>query len=73
LGRKSEGKRHSEDLDVGGRYKMDHREIEWECVKWIHLVQDSEHGNEPSGSINGGEFLEWFFKMGSAPWSELVS
>jgi hypothetical protein len=32
-----------------------------------------EHGNEPSGSINGGEFLEWFFKMGSAPWSELVS
>jgi hypothetical protein len=33
-----------------------------------------EEGNEPSGSINGGKFLDQFkeyqlFKMDSAPWS----
>jgi hypothetical protein len=35
-----------------------------------------EHGNEPSGSITGGEFLEevsdqQLLKNGSAPWSLL--
>jgi hypothetical protein len=41
------------------------REIRWEGVKWIHLAQDRdqwggcyEHGNEPSGCIKGGEFLD---------------
>jgi hypothetical protein len=36
-----------------------------ELVNWIHLAQDKdqwwaicEHGKEPSGSINGGEFLD---------------
>jgi hypothetical protein len=35
-------------------------------VDWIHLAQDRgpvagscEHGNEPSVSIKGGEFLDW--------------
>jgi hypothetical protein len=32
-----------------------------------------EHGNEPSGSIKGGEFLDqlneyWLLKKDSAPW-----
>jgi hypothetical protein len=35
-----------------------------EDVRWIHLAHDNqmahccEHGNEPSGSIKGGEFLD---------------
>jgi len=41
---------------------MDLREIGWEGVDWIHLGQDRdqwrEHGNKPSGSIKGGEFLD---------------
>jgi hypothetical protein len=36
-------------------------------MDWIHMAQDREepvvgsceHGNEPSGSIKGGEFLDW--------------
>jgi hypothetical protein len=37
-----------------------------------------EHSNEPSGSINGGEFLEWLsdcqlLKKDSAPWSFCVT
>jgi hypothetical protein len=37
-----------------------------------------EHGNEPSGSIKGGEFFDqldnsWIFKKDSAPWSLLVA
>jgi hypothetical protein len=36
-----------------------------------------EHGNEPSGIINGGEFLDWLsdyqlLEEDSAPWSWLV-
>jgi hypothetical protein len=29
-------------------------------VNWSHLAQDSpyEHGNEPSGSIKGGELFD---------------
>jgi hypothetical protein len=26
-------------------------------VNWIHLAGDYEHGNEISGSINGGELI----------------
>jgi hypothetical protein len=44
---------------------MDLREIGFGDVDWIHLAQDKvqvagscEHGNEPSGSIKCGEFLE---------------
>jgi hypothetical protein len=42
--------------------RMDLRETGWEDVDWIHLAQDRdqweacERGNEPSGSIKGGEF-----------------
>jgi len=45
--------------------RIDVREIGWECVDWIYLAQDKgpvagccEHGNEPSGSIKGREFLD---------------
>jgi hypothetical protein len=33
--------------------KMDLREIGWDSMDWIELVQDrySEHGDEPSGSL----------------------
>jgi hypothetical protein len=43
---------------------MDLREIGWEGVDWIHLAQDipvvgsCEDGDEPSGSIKGGKFLD---------------
>jgi hypothetical protein len=37
---------------------MDLREIGWKDVDRIHLTQDREHGNEPSGSMKGGEFLD---------------
>jgi len=37
-----------------------------DVMDWIHLVLDRdqfwgfcEHGNEPSGSLKGGEFLDW--------------
>jgi hypothetical protein len=37
-----------------------------------------EHGNEPLGSIKGGEFVDWIhdyelLKKASAPWSHLVT
>jgi len=38
--------------------RMDLREMGWECMDWIHLVQDREHGSELSGSIKGGELLD---------------
>jgi hypothetical protein len=44
---------------------MDLREIEWKLLDWFHLVQDRgkmadsfEYGNEPSGSIEGSEFID---------------
>jgi hypothetical protein len=43
---------------------MDIKEIGWEGVDWIYLAQKQmlagccDLGNEPSGSINGGEFLD---------------
>jgi len=44
--------------------RIDLREIVWETVDWIHLAQDRgqwqtcEQGNEPSGPIKCGEFLD---------------
>jgi hypothetical protein len=45
--------------------KMDLSEIGFEDVDWIHLAQDRdkwlnscEHGDEPSGTIKCGEFLD---------------
>jgi hypothetical protein len=44
--------------------KMDLREIGFGDVDWIHWAQDREladsceHGNEPSGSIKFGKFLD---------------
>jgi hypothetical protein len=40
----------------------------------IHLAQDRDQGNEPSGSIKFWKFLEWLsdwwlLKEDSAPWS----
>jgi hypothetical protein len=29
-----------------------------ECVDWINLVGSCEQGNEPSGSITDGEFVD---------------
>jgi len=47
-----------------GNIRMDHTEIRWEDVDWIHLAQDivqwrhyCEHGNEPWGSMKNGNFL----------------
>jgi hypothetical protein len=44
---------------------MDFREIGREGVGWMYLAQDrdqwqalNEHGNEPSASIKGREFLD---------------
>jgi hypothetical protein len=44
---------------------MDHEEIGWGVLDWMHLAQDRgqwqalfEDGNEPSGSIKSGEFLD---------------
>jgi hypothetical protein len=43
--------------------RTDLREIGWEILYWIYLAQDggqwrAEHGNEPSGSVKGEEFLD---------------
>jgi hypothetical protein len=46
--------------------KMQVTEIQWELADWIRLTQDKgavtgscEHGNKPSGSIKGREFLDY--------------
>jgi hypothetical protein len=38
--------------------KMDLREIGWGGMDWIHLAQDRDHGDEPSGSMKCWEVLE---------------
>jgi hypothetical protein len=38
--------------------KMDLREIRWGCMDCIDLTQDTEDGNEHSGSIKYWEVLE---------------
>jgi hypothetical protein len=59
--------------------KIDFQEVEWEGMVWIDLalVRDRHLscGNEPSGSIKCGEFLDLlktslFLKQNSSPWSE---
>jgi hypothetical protein len=47
------------------RIKMDLREVGWWGADWIDLAQDRDrwrgscvYGDEPSGSIKFGEFLE---------------
>jgi hypothetical protein len=59
--------------------KIDLREIGWDGMDWIDLVQNRdhwgglcEHGNESSGSLICWEFLEWLhnwqpFKNIAAP------
>jgi hypothetical protein len=34
------------------------KEIRCEVVDWIQLAQDRDHGSEPSGTVEGGEFLD---------------
>jgi hypothetical protein len=38
--------------------KMDLGVIGWDDVDWIDLAQDTNHGNEPPGSIKCWEVLE---------------
>jgi hypothetical protein len=38
--------------------RLDLREIVGKGVNWMHLAQDTDHENESSGSIKGGEFLD---------------
>ena len=67
LVRKPEGRRplgrprHRWEDDI----RMDLREVGCECVDWMELAQDRrqvacacECGDEPSGSIKCGEFLD---------------
>jgi hypothetical protein len=56
-----------------GRYRLDAS-----CSVQGSVGGSCEHGNEPSGSIEGGEFIDWlndcwFFKEDSTPWGWLVS
>jgi hypothetical protein len=46
--------------------RMGLSEVEWGIMDWIHLAQGRdavagsyEHGNEASGPIRGGTFLDW--------------
>jgi hypothetical protein len=64
---KPEGKSHSEDLDVDGRillewilqkYRLEMCEVDSSDSGQEPVACCCEHGNEPSGSIKGGEFLE---------------
>jgi hypothetical protein len=52
-----------EDPGLGGRIniKMDLQEVGCECMNWIELAEDRDRcecGNEPSGSVKCGEFLD---------------
>jgi hypothetical protein len=39
--------------------KMDLQEVGWRGMDWIDMSQDScECGNEPSGSVKCGEFID---------------
>ena len=53
----------------------------WECgLDWVgpgqgQVADACEYGNEPSGSMKCGEFLDWLqtsqlLKKDSAPWSK---
>jgi hypothetical protein len=65
---------------MGGNIRMGLKEIGWRCgldstgAGYGPVAGSCEYGNEPSGSIKGGEFLDWLsdyelLKMDSAPWS----
>jgi len=63
---KPEGKRPlgRRRLRWEGNIKMDLQEVVCEAVDWIELAQEQlarncECGNEPSGSVKCGEFLDW--------------
>jgi hypothetical protein len=51
------GRDHLEDPGIGNT-RMDLRKTGWEGADWLHLAQDRENGNDPSGSIQGREFLD---------------
>jgi hypothetical protein len=61
------GRDHSEDLGVDGRILLEvFMEMVWEVVDWLHMTQSRgpvagcfEHGNEPSGCIKRGEFVDY--------------
>jgi hypothetical protein len=42
---------------------MDAMKLGWEDVDWMNLEEQvagcCEHGNEPLGSVKGGEFLDY--------------
>jgi hypothetical protein len=60
------GRDHSKDLDVDGRiileWILENRKGKCELVSsgsgWGPVEGSCEHGNEPSSSIRGGEFLD---------------
>jgi len=35
------------------------------------VVVSCEHGNEPSYSLNGWEFLDWLLKKDRDPWRQI--
>jgi hypothetical protein len=62
---KPEGKIRLEDLGVDGKIILEWiLGKRWEDVNWMHVSEQEpgvgccEHGNEPSGSIKGGEFRD---------------
>jgi hypothetical protein len=78
------GRDRSKDLGVDGRIIL-----EWiwgnsvgrygldACGSgWVAVTGSCSYGNEPSGSIRGGRFLEWvtnyYLLKDSAPWNPLV-
>jgi hypothetical protein len=58
------GRDHMEDLGTDGKIILELRKMRLESVDWIYVVQQiplasyCEHGNEPFGSREGGEFLD---------------
>jgi len=39
--------------------KMDLQEMGCGCMDWIQVADSCKYGNEPSGSIKCGEFLDY--------------
>jgi hypothetical protein len=77
---KPEGKNHSEDLGVDGNtIRMDLTERVGRCgldssaSGQGSVAGSCEHDNEPSGSIKGGEILDWLLKKDSVLRCESVS
>jgi hypothetical protein len=58
-GGEAEGGDHLEDRGVEGRIILKLILEKWDGVEdWIDLLQGRKPGNEPTGSIKSGEFLE---------------